>query len=130
MPAGAKSFVIKQQSRKGGSHEESRHYIGSCRLSCHGLPHFPCRCIRRTGDWQQQIAQALGKAGTSAGSVYRVGLPRTDIEATLDGVELKPGFALGGWLAFEKMGHNAMVMGDLVLTEDEVNPVMAKLLAG
>src|SRR3954451_13138314 len=81
-------------------------------------------------DWQQQIAQALGKAGTSAGGVYRVGLPRTDIKATLDGVELKPGFALGGWLAFEKMSNSAMVMGDLVLTEDEVNPVMAKLLAG
>src|SRR5205085_3778371 len=57
-------------------------------------------------------------------------LPRTDIKATLDGVELKPGFALGGWLAFEKMGNIAMVMGDLVLTEDEVGPVMAKLLAG
>ena len=70
------------------------------------------------------------KRAPSAGGVYRVGLPRTDIKATLDGVELKPGFALGGWLAFEKMGNNAMVMGDLVLTEDEVNPVMAKLLAG
>src|ERR1051325_5943552 len=81
-------------------------------------------------DWQQQIAQALGKAGTSSGGGYRVGLPRTDIKATLDGIELKPGFALGGWLAFEKMGSSAMVMGDLVLTEDEVNPVMAKLLAG
>src|SRR3954468_13466974 len=81
-------------------------------------------------DWQQQVAQALGKAGTSAGGVYRIGLPRTDIKATLDGVELKPGFALGGWLAFEKMGNSAMAMGDLVLTEDEVNPVMAKLLAG
>ena len=81
-------------------------------------------------DWQQQVAQALGKAGAASGGVYRVGLPRTDIKATLDGVELKPGFALGGWLAFEKMGNNAMVMGDLVLTEDEVNPVMAKLLAG
>jgi hypothetical protein len=81
-------------------------------------------------DWQQQVGQALGKAGTGSGGVYRVGLPRTDIKATLDGVELKPGFALGGWLAFEKMGGAAMVMGDLVLTEEEVNPVMAKLLAG
>src|SRR4051812_10926503 len=79
---------------------------------------------------QQQIAQALGKAGAATGDIYRVGLPRTDIKATLDGVELKPGFALGGWLAFAKMGGDAMVMGDLVLTEDEVNPVMAKLLAG
>ena len=68
------------------------------------------------------------RAPAAGGGVYRVGLPRTDIKATLDGVELKPGFALGGWLAFEKMGNNAMVMGDLVLTEDEVNPVMAKVL--
>src|SRR5947209_7107161 len=80
--------------------------------------------------WQQQVAQALGKTGTAAGGVYRIGLPRTDIKATLDGVELKPGFALGGWLAFEKMVGKAMVMGDLVLTEEEVNPVMAKLLEG
>src|SRR5438309_10644273 len=80
-------------------------------------------------DWAR-VGEALGKAGTELpGGVYRVGLPRTDIKATLDGVELKPGFALGGWLAFTKMGKDAMVMGDLVLTMDEVNPVMAKLLA-
>jgi hypothetical protein len=49
------------------------------------------------GDWQSQVGEALGKAGTKAPSgVYRVGLPRTDLKATLDGVELKPGFALGG----------------------------------
>jgi hypothetical protein len=83
------------------------------------------------GDWQAQVADALGKPGTKAPSgVYRVGLPRTDLKATLDGVELKPGFALGGWLAFEKMGNDGMVMGDLVLTENEVNPVMTKLTAG
>src|SRR5207247_786625 len=81
-------------------------------------------------DWAR-VGEALGKAGTEQpGGVYRVGLPRTDIKATLDGVELKPGFALGGWLAFTKMGKDAMVMGDLVLAMDEVNPVMAKLLAG
>src|SRR5262249_37532563 len=75
--------------------------------------------------------QALGKTGASTpGGIYRVGLPRTDIKATLDGVELKPGFALGSWLAFEKMGDQGMVMGDLVLTMDEVNPVMTKLAAG
>ena len=82
-------------------------------------------------DWQTQVGQALGKPGTAApGGIYRVGLPRTDLKATLDGVELKPGFALGGWLAFEKMGEQGMVMGDLVLTETEVNPVMTKLAAG
>lgn len=82
-------------------------------------------------DWQSQVGEALGKTGASApGGVYRVALPRTDLKATLDGVELKPGFALGGWLAFEKMGEEGMVMGDLVLTMDEVNPVMTKLAAG
>ena len=81
--------------------------------------------------WQAQVGAALGKTGSAApGGIYRVGLPRTDLKVTLDGVELKPGFALGSWLAFEKMGEEGMVMGDLVLTMDEVNPVMAKLVAG
>src|SRR5215470_5333546 len=74
-------------------------------------------------DWQQRVGEALGKSGSATPSgIYRVGLPRTDLKVTLDGVELKPGFALGGWLAFEPMGDQAMVMGDLVLTMDEVNP--------
>jgi hypothetical protein len=82
-------------------------------------------------DWQAQVGEALGKTGSTApGGIYRVGLPRTDLKVTLDGVELKPGFALGGWLAFEKMSEQGMVMGDLVLTENEVNPVMTKLAAG
>jgi uncharacterized protein DUF1259 len=77
------------------------------------------------------VGEALGKAGTvMPGDIYRVGLPRSDLKVMLDGVELKPGFALGSWIAFEKMGHEAMAMGDLVLTAEEVNPVMAKLLAG
>jgi len=81
-------------------------------------------------DWAR-VGEALGKPGTELpGGIYKVGLPRTDIKATLDGVELKPGFALGSWLAFQKAGKDSMVMGDLVLTMDEVNPVMAKLLAG
>ncbi|MES0067975.1 DUF1259 domain-containing protein [Mesorhizobium sp. M0074] len=78
-------------------------------------------------DWQT-IAKALGKSGTETpDGVYRVGLPRTDLKVSLDGVALKPGFALGGWIAFEPMGDQAMVMGDIVLTQDEVNPVMKKL---
>jgi Domain of Unknown Function (DUF1259) len=82
-------------------------------------------------DWQTQVGEALGKTGSMApGGIYRIGLPRTDLKVTLDGVELKPGFALGGWLAFEKMSEQGMVMGDLVLTESEVAPVMTKLAAG
>jgi biotin operon repressor len=82
-------------------------------------------------DWQSQVAQALGKSGTaSPDGTYRVGMPRTDLKVTLDGVQLKPGFALGSWAAFKPMGNDAMVMGDLVLTQDEVNPAMKKLEQG
>ena len=79
-------------------------------------------------DWKA-VGQALGKEGAvMPGGVYRVGMPRTDLKVTLDGVDIKPGFALGSWLAFKPMGNDAMVMGDLVLTQEEVNPVMKKLL--
>ena len=79
------------------------------------------------GDWSQ-VAQALGKSGSEMpGGVYRVGLPRSDLKVTLDGVEVKPALALGSWLAFQKIGNDAMVMGDLVLTAEEVSPVMNKL---
>jgi biotin operon repressor len=78
-------------------------------------------------DWSP-VGKALGKdGGVQPGGIYRVALPRTDLKVTLDGVTLKPGFALGGWLAFAPAGNNAMVMGDLVLTQDEINPVMKKL---
>lgn len=61
------------------------------------------------------------------GGVYRVGLARTDLKVTLDGVEIKPALALGSWLAFARMGNQGVVMGDLVLLATEVNPVMKKL---
>jgi hypothetical protein len=81
--------------------------------------------------WQARVGEALGKTGSAMpGGIYRVGLPRTDLKVTLDGVELKAGFALGSWLAFEKMGDSGMAMGDLVLTMDEVSPVMKKLIEG
>lgn len=79
-------------------------------------------------DWQA-VAKALGKEGAvQGGGVYRIGLPRSDLKVTLDGVDIKPGLALGGWLAFMPVGNEAMVMGDLVLTGDEVSPVMKKFL--
>jgi hypothetical protein len=79
-------------------------------------------------DWDA-VAKALGKSGTEmAGGVYRVGLPRSDLHVQLAGIELKPTFALGSWVAFAPMGEKAMVMGDLVLTEDEIEPVMTSLL--
>jgi hypothetical protein len=82
-------------------------------------------------EWQQQIASGLGKQGTEMPSgVYRVGLPRTDLEVTLDGIQIKPALALGSWLAFKPMGNEVTVMGDLVLTQEEINPVLSRLEQG
>lgn len=81
-------------------------------------------------DWKA-VEQALGKAGSmQPGDVYKVSLPRSDLQVTANGVQLKPALALGSWIAFKKFGDMTMVMGDLVLTEDEVTPVMTKLQQG
>jgi hypothetical protein len=81
-------------------------------------------------DWTK-VADALGKSGTEMpGDVYRVGLPRTDLHVTLDGVQIRPTLALGSWLAFKQESGTATVMGDLVLTETEISPVMKRLAEG
>jgi hypothetical protein len=74
-----------------------------------------------------KIDQALGRSGQKIADVYKVGFPRTDLHVSVHGLALKPGLALGSWAAFTGTDSNAMVMGDLVLLEDEVNPVMEKL---
>jgi hypothetical protein len=78
-------------------------------------------------DWKA-VEQALGKAGSmQPGDVYKFSLPRSDLKVTVNGIELKPALALGSWVAFKKTGDMTMVMGDLVLTEEEVTPVLTKL---
>ncbi len=74
-----------------------------------------------------KIDQALGRPGQKMGDVYKVGFPRTDLHVSVHGLAIKPGLALGSWAAFTGTESNAMVMGDLVLLEDELNPVMEKL---
>src|ERR1700738_3668857 len=80
-------------------------------------------------DWQK-VDDALGRKPAVSGDVHRYGFPRSDLTVTLDGVTIKPAFALGGWVAFKPMHGEAMVMGDLVLLETEINPVMLKLIEG
>ena len=81
-------------------------------------------------DWKA-VEQALGKAGQlQAGDVFRVGMPRTDLAVTVKGVAVKAGFALGSYAAFKQVGEQAMVMGDLVLLDQEVPAVMSGLLGG
>src|SRR5215475_6809056 len=78
-------------------------------------------------DWKP-VEDTLGRKGSSQpGDVYKFSMPRSDLKVTVAGTPIKAGLALGSWLAFKKVGNDAVVMGDLVLTESEVEPVMAKL---
>jgi len=78
-------------------------------------------------DWKK-VDEAAGRTAAVSGDVHRYGFPRTDLTVTLDGVTIRPTLALGGWAAFKPMHGGAMVMGDLVLLETEISPVMAKLI--
>jgi hypothetical protein len=74
------------------------------------------------------VEDALGRTGTpNPGDVVRFGFPRSDLNVVLHGVTLKPAFALGSWVAFQRIGDHVMAMGDLVLLDDEVESVMASL---
>ncbi len=103
--------------------------LGVCMLS--QLLVLGCAAMAQTSpsgkDWKA-VEQALGRPGQLQGDgAYKFGLPRGDLKVTVDGVQVKPTLALGSWLAFSSPGQDAMVMGDLVLTEDEVSPVMLAL---
>ena len=82
-------------------------------------------------DWKQ-VDAGLGKSGTlQPDGAYKVGMPRGDLHVTAAGVALKPALALGSWVAFKQVSDTqAMLMGDLVLLEAEVGPVLAKLQEG
>jgi hypothetical protein len=78
-------------------------------------------------DWKA-VEQAMGRTGaTQPGDVYRFSMPRSDLAVTVQGVRLKPALALGSWIAFKATSDGAMAMGDLVLKEGEVAPVMSRL---
>jgi Domain of Unknown Function (DUF1259) len=80
-------------------------------------------------EWKP-VETALGRAGkVQPDSTLKFAMPRKDLKVTVAGTAVKPGLALGSWCAFSSAGDNSMVMGDLVLLEDEVAPVMAKLQA-
>ncbi len=90
---------------------------------------FVATAHAQDADWQK-VDETLGRKAAVSGDVHRYGFPRTDLTVTLDGVTIKPALALGGWVAFKPAHGGAMAMGDLVLLESEINPVMAKMIAG
>jgi hypothetical protein len=80
-------------------------------------------------DWQK-VDATLGRKPAISGDVHRYGFPRSDLKVTLDGVSIAPALALGGWVALKPTHDGVMAMGDLVLLETEINPVMSKLIDG
>ncbi len=83
-----------------------------------------------TAQWKQ-VEGAMGRSGKAQpDGTFKFSMPRKDLNVTVKGTPVKAGLALGSWAAFEGTADHAMVMGDLVLTEDEVEPVMLKLQEG
>ncbi len=80
-------------------------------------------------DWKQ-VDGIFNRTAAVTGDVHRYGFPRGDLSVALDGVTIKPALALGGWIAFKPSHDGAMAMGDLVLLESEVTPVMTKMIEG
>ena len=99
---------------------------------CGAIAAFVTPVVARAADpdWKA-VEQALGKSGQmQPGDVFRIGMPRTDLNVTVKGVPVKAGFALGSYAAFKQIGDHAMVMGDLVLLDQEIPAVMSGLFAG
>lgn len=83
-----------------------------------------------TSDWKG-VDHVLGRQGADQpGGIHRYSFPRSDLAVSVDGVRIRPALALGSWLAFHDVGDHAEVVGDLVLTQEEVNPVLSRLLDG
>src|SRR5437660_834833 len=77
----------------------------------------------------QSVLTSLGKQGDFKDNVLKVNIPRNDLHVVIDGVATPTPFGFGGWIALTKgTGGMDVMMGDLVLTQDEVNPVMSALL--
>jgi len=77
----------------------------------------------------KQVLDTLGKTGDFKDEVLKVNIPRNDVSVTVAGVKTPTPFGFGGWVAMTKgSGGMDVMMGDLVLTQDEVNPVMSALL--
>lgn len=89
---------------------------------------FCAAAIAADVDWAK-VDSAIGRKGTEQpGGVHKYSFPRSDLKVTVDGVAIKPALALGGWIAFQPTSQGAMFMGDLVLTDTEISPVMQSLI--
>src|SRR5213592_707436 len=114
-----------KQCNRGGRHMRAVQVFAICAVATIGGGAASAQEI----DWQK-VDDIFGRKAAVSGDVHRYGFPRSDLSVTLDGVTIRPALALGGWVAFKPAHGGAMVMGDLVLLESEINPVMLKLIEG
>jgi len=102
-------------------------------IVCAGLTSAPaakCQVQAQQVDWKA-VEAAIGRPGSpQAGDVYRFNFPRGDLRVTADGIAIRPALALGGWVAMKAVTGGVVAMGDLVLAEDEVTPVITQLQSG
>ncbi|MBI1806859.1 MAG: DUF1259 domain-containing protein [Ignavibacteria bacterium] len=84
--------------------------------------------IGQTQNWSE-VEKVFEKKGTVKGDAFKIAFPRTDVHVTVDSVTIESGLALTSWIGFKQMNDHSMMMGDLVLLEHEVDPVLKKLVA-
>jgi hypothetical protein len=124
VPASVERYGFLKRAAKGHVDMIDRAILGLLLSASMAAP------AQAAPDWAK-VDQAMGRTGVEQpGGVHRYGFPRSDLHVRVDGVAIKPALALGSWAAFEATADGAMVMGDLVLTQEEINPVMSRLLAG
>jgi hypothetical protein len=96
-------------------------------VACPGATAQASKPADKIAQWKP-VESAMGRSGTmQPDGGLKFGMPRSDLKVTVDGTPIKAGLALGSWVEFAGTPSHAMVMGDLVLTEDELEPVMMKL---
>ncbi len=84
--------------------------------------------IAQTSDWQS-VEKVFNRKGNVQGEVFKVTFPRSDLKVKVGNVLIEPGLALTSWIAFDGSGNNSMMMGDLVLLDSEITPVITKIIA-
>src|SRR5262249_16076620 len=93
------------------------------------LSFIPLTATAQSDTEWKGVEQALGRSGQlQPGDVFRIAMPRTDLKVKVQGIDVKAGFALGSYATFKKMGSGTMMMGDLVLLDEEIAGCMGGLV--